>query len=111
MIYHYHDTIIAVQPGLGSNNWATCKLKPSGSWTIVKSPDMPRTNEMGQAINNLHKWAEKKGLKRADCGCCYYQLENFCTKHGCKLKPVNVVIFGKTNLRCELCDEHEKVGR
>lgn len=111
MIYHYQDTIITVQPGLGGNNWAICKLKPTGSWTTVKSPDMPRTDRVDQAINNLHRWAEKKKLKRADCGCCYYQVAHRCTKHDCRLKTIKVVILGEVHLRREGCTEFEKGGR
>lgn len=107
MVYEYQGTIITVRPGLGGDNWATCKLKPSGSWTTVKSSAMPRINRMDEAINNLHSWAEKKGLRRADCGCCYHQAVDSCEKYHKQLKSVEVVIYGEVPLRCPECDEHE----
>lgn len=111
MVYHYQGTYITVQPGLGGNNWATCKLKPSRSWTMVKSPDMPRTGIRYFAINSLHSWAEKKNLKRADCGCCHFQANGRCTQYDCELKIIKpVVIFGEAYLRCEECTEFEKGG-
>lgn len=110
MVYYYKDSIITVQPGIGGNNRATCKLKRSGSWTTVKSKDMPRTDRMDEAINNLHNWAEKKKLKRADCGCCHHQdVNDLCCKHDCKLEIIKpVVVFGEAHLRCEACDEFER---
>lgn len=108
MVYEYQDTIITVQPGLGLNNWATCKLKKSGSWTTVKSPEMPRTDKINDAINNLHKWAEKKRLRRADCGYCYYRSGDKCTKYNKVLHTVEVVIFGQVHLRCDGCNEMER---
>lgn len=108
MIYEYQGTIITVRPGLGGDNWATCKLKTNGGWTTVKSPDMKRTERLDEAINNLHDWAKRKGLRRADCSCCYNQSGNKCAKHNKALKAVDVVIFGKTHLRCVGCNEFEK---
>ena len=108
MVYHYQETIITVRPGLGGDNWATCKLKPNGSWTTVKSPEIPRTDKMDEAINNLHAWAKKKKLRRADCGCCYYNNSGKCEKYNKQLKSVAVVVYGKAHLRCEECDEFEK---
>ncbi len=112
MVYHYQDTIITVQPGIGMDNWATCKLKPSGSWGTVRSKDMPRVNSFTDAVNNLHEWAEKKQLKRADCGCCYYWLPtesgHKCRKHDCNLKSVELMGYGVKPLRCDRCTEFEK---
>ena len=108
MVYEYQDTVITVRPGLGIDNWATCKLKKSGSWTMVKSPEMPKVNNMADAVNNLHTWAEKKKLRRADCGCCYFQCGEKCTKYGAKLRAVETIIYSKSHLRCKECDEFEK---
>lgn len=109
MIYEYQNTIITVRPGLGGDNYATCKLKPNGSWTAVKTPAMPRTTDMTKAINNLHNWAKQKGLRRADCGCCFHHSYNHCNKYNKALETVEVVIFGEACLRCPECDELEKL--
>lgn len=111
MIYKYQDTIIAVCPGLGDNNWATCKLKKNGSWTTVKTPAMPRIDKIDEAIENLRKWAEKKGLRQIDCDRCYYQLGDFCTKYNENLKRLNVMFFTLSHLRYEECNEMERKCR
>lgn len=69
---------------------------------------MPRTDRMDEAINNLHAWAKKKRLRRADCGCCYYNASGVCEKNRKQLKSIEVVIYGKVSLRCDECDEFEK---
>lgn len=101
--YFYKDTIITVSSGLGDDNFATCYLKPNGNWKAVKSPKMPRVDRIDTAVNNLHAWAEEKGLRRADCGCCWNQtLANQCA------------VFGQLECRDGLpirhadCNEHEK---
>jgi len=108
LVYEYQGIIITVRPGLGGDNFSTCKRKPNGGWTTVKTAAMPRTGDVEKAINNLHAWAEKKGLRRADCGCCYYQAGNICQKYNAVLNSLNIVLVGNTLLRCPQCDEFEK---
>lgn len=101
--YHYHDTFITICTGLGTDNWATCKLSKSGAWKTLKTPAMPRTEDFCEAINNFHEWAEKKKLRRADCGCCWHgSSEGGCTQFGQLKKQGGIYI------RHSACREHEK---
>lgn len=112
MYYFYQDTIITVRPGLGLNNYATCKLKKSGSWKTVVSPDMPRVERLDTAINNLHAWAGKKGLKKADCGCCMFcSVDGFCSEYRKKLQIAcmdDLIIHAPVYRRCDECDMMER---
>ncbi len=105
LYYRYQDTIITIKPGLGGDNFATCKLKSNGtSWTAVKTPAMPRTNDFCAAVNNLHDWAKKKNLEKADCGCCHNQIKGFCTKNKLRLEKIDKDYLGlDVYLRCENC--------
>lgn len=71
-VYFYQDTVIAVRPGLGGDNWATCRRKANGAWTTVKSKEMPRVKDRKEAEINFRVWAESKHLNRADCGSCSF---------------------------------------
>ena len=107
MYYFYQGTVITVRPGLGGDNWATCKRKPNGGWTAVKSPAMPRVNDYAAAINNLRAWAAEKGLRKADCGCCWHQKGGYCRKRERKLETIQGYEGNIVNLRCPSCDEME----
>lgn len=54
-IYCYKGTVIAVRPGLGCDNWATCRRKSNGGWTTVKSKEMPRVKTRQAAEANLRR--------------------------------------------------------
>lgn len=103
MVYYYQNTIIAVMPGLGVDNWATCKRLPNGGWTTVKTKEMPRTKNIREAEENLVKWAEKKKLKRADCDICDYLMETMCLKHNEVLEEKRISVRKKIILRCKQC--------
>jgi hypothetical protein len=99
--YHYKDTIITVSCGLGGDNFATGALKPNGGWKTVKTPKMPRVDHEDVAINDLHAWADEKGLRRADCGCCWNRDESGrCSVFG-QLKQMGGIF-----IRHAECNEH-----
>lgn len=106
MVYYYQNTIIAVMPGLGVDNWATCKRLPNGGWTTVKTKAMPRTKNREEAKANLIKWAEKKRLKRADCGPCDHLMQTMCLKYDEALIEKNISVREKIVFRCKKCLEN-----
>lgn len=111
MYYFYKNTIITIRPGLGENNFATCYLKHTGSWCTVKSPAMPRVAKYADAVNNLHIWAAKNKLKKADCGCCMFcSVDGNCGEYHVKLKKIcNDWVTGvSVYRRADSCDMMER---
>ena len=116
MYYYYKETVITVHPGLGLNNFATCYLKHTGNWKSVQSPDMPRVERFDTAVNNLHAWAKKKKLKRADCGCCMFcSADGFCSEYQRKLSKIctdfntKVPVYHR-DAACNMMERNQKTG-
>lgn len=92
-MYFYQDSVIAVRPGLGGDNWATYRRKANGSWVMVNSKEMPCVNVRKEADINFRVWAESKHLHRADCGSCpFYQVDDgFCSHYEESLTSVEAI--------------------
>ena len=105
MYYFYQDTVITVRPGLGEDNFATVKLKPSGSWTAIKSAAMPRVDDFAAAVSNMHAWAKERRLVKADCDVCLDCINGYCTKYKQTLRRIrNDYLFtGGVYMRCNEC--------
>jgi len=105
--YHFQDTIIAVCVDEQSGKYATCEFV-NGDWKVLKgkTPSTPKVDREDEAINNFHEWAEKKQLRRADCGCCWHgSSAGGCTQFGQLLEKGGIYI------RHSSCKEHEKENK
>jgi len=102
--YHFQNTIIAVCFDEQSGKYATCKFC-IGGWKVLKGKTSTpqKVDREDDAINNFHDWAEKRKLRRADCGCCRHgSSAGGCTQFG-QLKQ-----RGGIYIRHSSCREHEK---
>lgn len=103
-IYFYKGTMIAVRPGLGGDNWATCRRKPNGGWTAVKSKEMPRVKTRQEAENNLRRWASQKGLKPAKCDDCSDKGDAYCFRYHSSLERMKALDGTFMDIRLAECE-------
>lgn len=106
-IYCYKGTVIAVRPGLGCDNWATCRRKSNGGWTAVKSKEMPRVKTRQVAEENLRRWASNKGLKSARCDGCSDKGDAYCFRYHSSLERMKALDGTLMDIRLAECENEE----
>ena len=75
---------------------------------------MPRVSRFDTAVNNLHAWAEKKKLKKADCGCCMFCDDNgYCRESDNQLSEICIDFWTDRPVyyRYEGCDMMERFNK
>lgn len=105
-VYFYQGSVVAVRPGLGGNSWGSCRRKPNGSWTSVKSKNMPRVNTYAEAEKNLRLWAAEKGLQSAECSGCKDKGNAYCFRYHCPIEQISGSSGIRIDLRFPECEDN-----